>query len=52
MRGHNRVKHFYICYYGENLLKKPLSQKSSNLLARESNDNKEKQLCMCLYAKY
>jgi hypothetical protein len=34
MRAHNRVKHFYICLNGENLLKKPLSQNSSNLLAK------------------
>jgi hypothetical protein len=37
MRGKNKVKHFYICFNGEiyeNLFKKPLSHKSSNLLAR------------------
>jgi hypothetical protein len=37
MRGHNWVKHFFICFNGEvfeNLLKKPLSQNSSNLLVK------------------
>jgi hypothetical protein len=37
MRGHNRVKYFTSASMGknfENLFKKPLSQKSSNLLAR------------------
>jgi hypothetical protein len=39
-RGHNRVKHFYICFNGKNLLKsfkKALSQRSSHLLTRLSN---------------
>jgi hypothetical protein len=33
-RGHNRVKHIYICFDGENLFEKPLTPKNSNLLKK------------------
>jgi hypothetical protein len=35
--GATMAKHFYISFNGENFLKRPLSQNSSNLLARWSN---------------